>query len=58
MWAVHQALNGPKWLIDLGGSIGVGTIVYGVVLVATGLKPAERSMVLRLGARMLRGASG
>ena len=52
MWAVHQVLAGPKWLIDLGGSIGLGTLVYGLVLVATGLKPAERRMVLRLGKRM------
>jgi O-antigen/teichoic acid export membrane protein len=52
MWAVHQALAGPKWLIDLAGSIGVGTIVYGVVLVATGLKPGERRAVLSLGRRL------
>jgi len=58
MWAAHQALNGPKWLIDLGGSIGLGTIVYGVVLVATGLKPAERRMILRLGKRVLGRSAG
>jgi len=54
MWAAHQVLNGPKWLIDLGGSIAFGTLVYGVVLLATGLKPAERRMILRLGRRMVR----
>jgi O-antigen/teichoic acid export membrane protein len=54
MWLAHQLLAGPKWLIDLGGSIGLGTLVYGVVLVATGLKPAERQAVLSL-ARGLRG---
>jgi len=53
MWAVHQVLAGPKWLIDLGGSIGAGTLVYGVVLVLIGLKPAERSTVLALVRKML-----
>ena len=61
MWATHQVLEGPKWLIDLGGSVVVGTIVYGAVLVATGLKPGERRMILSLGKRLVgatRGASG
>jgi O-antigen/teichoic acid export membrane protein len=53
MWAVHQVLSGPKWLIDLGGSIGAGTIVYGVVLVWIGLKPGERSTVLALIRKLL-----
>ena len=53
MWGAHQILAGPKWLIDLGGSIGFGTVVYGLVLVATGLKPAERRIVLRFGRRVL-----
>jgi O-antigen/teichoic acid export membrane protein len=53
MWGAHHVLNGPKWLIDLGGSIGFGTVVYGVVLLASGLKPAERRMILRLGKRLL-----
>jgi O-antigen/teichoic acid export membrane protein len=53
MWGAHALLSGPKWLIDLGGSILVGTLVYGVVLLVTGLKPAERRTVLALGARLL-----
>ncbi|MFN2545172.1 MAG: oligosaccharide flippase family protein [Actinomycetota bacterium] len=53
MWAAHQVLAGPKWLIDLGGSIALGTIVYGVVLVATGLKPGERRMIFRIAGRMV-----
>src|SRR5438445_6512098 len=53
MWGAHQVLAGPKWLIDLGGSIGLGTIAYGIVLLATGLKPAERRMVMQLARRML-----
>jgi len=53
MWAVHQVLAGPKWLIDLGGSIGAGTIVYGVVLVWIGLKPGERRTVLALVRKLL-----
>jgi len=53
MWAVHQALNGPKWLIDLGGSILAGCVVYGVVLLFTGLKPGERRAVLSLASRLV-----
>lgn len=53
MWLVHQVLQGPKWLIDLGGSVGVGTIVYGVVLVVWGLKPAERATVMALVRKLL-----
>jgi O-antigen/teichoic acid export membrane protein len=48
MWATHQVLSGPKWLIDLGGSIVVGVAVYAVVLIATGLKPGERRTLLSL----------
>ena len=51
MWAAHQVLAGPKWLIDLGGSILFGTLVYGVVLVAVGLKPGERRAVFTLAGR-------
>ena len=53
MWAVHQVLEGPKWLIDLGGSILAGSIVYGIVLLAAGIKPGERRAVLGLGRRLL-----
>jgi O-antigen/teichoic acid export membrane protein len=53
MWATHQALEGPKWLIDLGGSVLVGSAVYGIVLLLIGLKPAERGMVFRLAGRVL-----
>jgi len=57
MWAAHVALAGPKWLIDLGGSILVGTLVYGVVLVAIGLKPGERRAVFSMAGRVLGRAS-
>jgi hypothetical protein len=53
MWAVHHVLIGPKWLIDMGGSILAGSLVYGVVLLLVGLKPGERRAVLSLGRRML-----
>jgi O-antigen/teichoic acid export membrane protein len=53
MWGAHVALAGPKWLIDLGGSILVGTLVYGVVLVGVGLKPGERRAVFSMGRRAL-----
>jgi O-antigen/teichoic acid export membrane protein len=54
MWGVHALLEGPKWLIDLGGSTLAGTVVYGLVLVAYGLKPGERRAILALG----RGVAG
>jgi O-antigen/teichoic acid export membrane protein len=57
MWAAHQVLAGPKWLIDLGGSIVFGTLVYGVLLVAIGLKPGERRLLITLLKRMLPGGS-
>jgi O-antigen/teichoic acid export membrane protein len=53
MWAVHQVLEGPKWLIDMGGSILAGSLVYGIVLLAAGIKPGERRAVLGLGRRLL-----
>jgi O-antigen/teichoic acid export membrane protein len=53
MWAVHSALAGPKWLIDLGGSSVAGTLAYGVLLVLFGLKPGERRAVLALGRNVL-----
>ena len=49
----HLVLAGPKWLIDLGGSILVGTLVYGLLLVAVGLKPAERRAVFDVGRRLV-----
>jgi len=52
MWGAHTILSGPKWLIDLGGSVAIGTIVYGIVLVAVGLKPGERRTVLSLVGRV------
>jgi O-antigen/teichoic acid export membrane protein len=55
MWAAHQVLAGPKWLIDLGGSILFGTLVYGVLLVAMGLKPGERRLLMTFARKMLPG---
>jgi hypothetical protein len=52
MWVVHQALVGPKWLIDLGASTLAGTLVYGLVLIAVGLKPKERAAVLSMARRL------
>jgi len=53
MAATHAALSGPKWLLDLGGSVVAGTVVYGVVLVAVGLKPGERRAALSLVRRVV-----
>jgi O-antigen/teichoic acid export membrane protein len=57
MWAVHSVLEGPKWLIDLAGSTLIGALVYGVVLVAYGLKPGERRAILAL-VRSMTGRAG
>jgi hypothetical protein len=57
MWGAHQLLAGPKWLIDLGGSISIGTLVYGVVLLLYGLKPNERRLLLRLAGKLRGGSS-
>ncbi len=48
MWATHAALPAEKWLVDLVISAGIGCAVYAVTLVAMGLKPGERSTVLRM----------
>jgi O-antigen/teichoic acid export membrane protein len=53
MWAVHAALAGPKWLIDLTLSVSAGTLAYGVVLLWIGLKPGERATALALIRRLL-----
>ena len=53
MWGVHKLLEGPKWLIDLGGSVVAGTLVYGLLLVAFGLKPAERRAVSSMAGKVL-----
>ena len=62
MWAVHTVLAGPKWLIDLGGSVVAGTLIYGLVLVMFGLKPGERRAALTLAhavtGRAVRGRAG
>jgi len=58
MWAAHTVLAGPKWLIDLGGSIVAGSLVYGVVLLMFGLKPGERRALLSVGRRLLRSSRG
>ena len=52
MWGMHQVLAGPKWLIDLGGSVLAGLAVYTVVLILTGLKPGERRTLMSLGRRL------
>ncbi len=48
MIAVHHALAGPKWGIDILGTAFAGTVVYGVVLLFTALDPKEKAAVWRL----------
>ena len=53
-WGAHAVLSGPKWLMDLGGSVIAGAVVYAVVLVAFGLRPGERRTILSLASRVRR----
>ena len=48
MLAIHSALLGPKWGIDLLGTSLVGGLVYYVALVIFGLTPPEKVMVSRV----------
>jgi hypothetical protein len=53
MAGAHALLPDAKWLVDLVGSFAVGGAVYVGVLVAVGLKPAERAALGRLVGRAL-----
>lgn len=54
MLAVHTALSGPKWGIDLAATALSGSVVYCVVLLFFGLTLQERGSVMRLARRVLR----
>jgi O-antigen/teichoic acid export membrane protein len=45
MLAVHLALEGASWPVDLVVSAAVGTAVYVAVLLLTALTPTERAMI-------------
>ena len=47
MALAHSVMPQAKWLIDLLASSFVGTLVYVATLVAVGLKPSERALVVR-----------
>jgi O-antigen/teichoic acid export membrane protein len=47
MALAHAVLPEAKWLVNLLGSAVVGTGVYAAALVAVGLPPNERALVLR-----------
>jgi O-antigen/teichoic acid export membrane protein len=42
MWAVHAALEGPEWLVDLVGTGVVGTAVFAAAYLLVGATAAER----------------
>jgi O-antigen/teichoic acid export membrane protein len=48
MIAIHSALSGPKWGIDLLGTAFVGGVIYYIALVLFGLTPPEKAMVGRV----------
>ena len=54
MLAVHAALSGPKWGIDLAVTALSGSVVYCVVLLFFGLTLQERGSVMRLARKVLR----
>ena len=48
MALTHAVMPEAKWFLDLLVSAGVGTLVYGVTLLAFGLSPTERAALLRI----------
>jgi O-antigen/teichoic acid export membrane protein len=48
MIAVHAALSGPKWGLDLLGTAAVGGLVYYTAFLLFGLTPAEKGVVVRV----------
>jgi O-antigen/teichoic acid export membrane protein len=52
MWGVHQALAGPRWLLDLVGTGAVGVAVFGLAYLFVGLTAAERRGLEGLMARL------
>jgi O-antigen/teichoic acid export membrane protein len=48
MLGVHAALSDSAWPVDLAVSGGAGVVAYAAVLLAVGLKPAERRSALAL----------
>ena len=48
MALTHAVMPEPKWFLDLVVSAAVGTIVYGLALLAFGLSPTERTALLRI----------
>lgn len=58
MIAIHAALAGPKWGVDLLATGIVGGAIYYVAFLFFGLTPAESTMVKRVAGKMLgRGAA-
>ena len=53
MIGAHAVLPHAKWLIDLGGSALLGVGAYGLAMLAFGVKPGERRVVLDLAGRVL-----
>ena len=53
MALTHAIMPSEKWLIDLLVSAAVGSLVYVVLLIAMGLKPAERAAVYSMAGKVL-----
>jgi O-antigen/teichoic acid export membrane protein len=48
MIAVHSALSGPKWGLDLLGTAVAGGLVYYTAFLLFGLTPAEKGVIMRV----------
>jgi O-antigen/teichoic acid export membrane protein len=57
MALANVVLPEAKWFLNLVVSAGLGTLVYGVALLAFGLRPGERATVGKLVAQLRKGSS-
>ena len=48
MLAAHLVLPEAAWLVNLLASAAIGTVVYGVVVLAIGLPAVERAKVFTM----------
>jgi len=54
MMFAHAALPAEQWLVNLAGATLAGTVAYGVLMLIVGLTAAERAMLGKTVARLMR----
>jgi O-antigen/teichoic acid export membrane protein len=54
MAGTHMLLPAEKWLVNLVASFAVGGLAYVVTLIAVGLKPSERTALIRMAGKVLK----